>query len=119
MTPMNPDREAELAALAARRWRVALALTVTMIVTYFGFLYLVAYDKPRAAAPVFAEPRSMLPTLETTKTQDLSWGIVLGALVIVVAWVVTAVYVRWANTHYDAALAALRSSMREPREGDL
>ena len=32
----------------------------------------------------------------------------LGALVIVVAWVLTWIYVRWANTHYDAALAGLR-----------
>ena len=32
----------------------------------------------------------------------------LGAGVIVVAWLLTWIYVRWANTHYDAALAGLR-----------
>jgi uncharacterized membrane protein (DUF485 family) len=32
----------------------------------------------------------------------------LGALVIVVAWVLTFVYVRWANSHYDASLRLLR-----------
>jgi uncharacterized membrane protein (DUF485 family) len=33
---------------------------------------------------------------------------VLGAGVIVFAWILTWVYVRWANTHYDRALAELR-----------
>ena len=32
----------------------------------------------------------------------------LGALVIVAAWVLTWIYVRWANTHYDAQLRGLR-----------
>jgi uncharacterized membrane protein (DUF485 family) len=32
----------------------------------------------------------------------------LGALVIIVAWVLTWTYVRWANDHYDASLAKLR-----------
>jgi uncharacterized membrane protein (DUF485 family) len=33
----------------------------------------------------------------------------LGVLVIVAAWVLTWIYVRWANTHYDASLRSLRS----------
>ena len=32
----------------------------------------------------------------------------LGALVILVAWALTWMYVRWANTHYDTSLARLR-----------
>jgi uncharacterized membrane protein (DUF485 family) len=32
----------------------------------------------------------------------------LGALVIVAAWVLTWIYVRWANTHYDASVDRLR-----------
>ena len=38
----------------------------------------------------------------------LSIGILLGALVIVTAWLLIWIYVRWANEHYDAALEALR-----------
>ena len=41
----------------------------------------------------------------------LSLGILLGALVIVSAWVLIWIYVRWANTHYDAAIEALRGRM--------
>ncbi|MBX3258688.1 MAG: DUF485 domain-containing protein [Labilithrix sp.] len=89
-----------LAALSARRWRVAIALTAAMMATYFGFLFLVAYAKPAAGALI---------------APGLSWGILLGALVIVVAWVVTGVYVVWANARYDVELEAIRSSARGER----
>jgi uncharacterized membrane protein (DUF485 family) len=42
-------------------------------------------------------------------------GIVLGALVIVAAWVLTWVYVRWTRRHYDPALAALRAHRQRGR----
>ena len=84
----------KLEALAARRWRIALVLTGAMLVTYFGFLLLVAYDKEGLGAVV---------------VPGLSWGILLGALVIVLAWALTGIYVWWANRHYDEALAALKA----------
>jgi uncharacterized membrane protein (DUF485 family) len=84
-----------LRALAARRWRIAIALTTAMIVTYFGFLFLVAYAKSTAAILV---------------APGLTLGIVLGALVIVVAWIVTGIYVVWANRTYDRELHALRDA---------
>ena len=72
---------------------MALSLTVAMMAVYFGFILLVAFDKP---------------LLGSTIAPGLSLGIVLGVLVIVVAWVLTWVYVRWANTHYDSRLGGLR-----------
>jgi uncharacterized membrane protein (DUF485 family) len=82
-----------LEAVSAARWRVALTLTVAMMVVYFGFILLVAFDKPllgRVIAP------------------GLSLGMLLGVLVIVAAWVLTWVYVHWANTHYDRQLSGLK-----------
>ena len=89
------SREAQLRALAASRWRVALALTAAMIALYFGFIALIAYDKP---------------LLGTLVAPGLSLGVLLGALVIVVSWLLTWAYVRWANTRYDPALRAVGSS---------
>jgi uncharacterized membrane protein (DUF485 family) len=83
----------QLQALDAARWRIALGLTVAMMVLYFGFILLVAYAKP---------------LLGTIVIPGLSLGILLGALVIVAAWVLIWIYVRWANRHYDAAIDALR-----------
>jgi uncharacterized membrane protein (DUF485 family) len=84
-----------LEAVSAARWRVAISLTVAMMVAYFGFILLVAFNKP---------------LLATLVARGLSLGMLLGALVIIVAWALTWVYVRWANTHYDASLANLRKS---------
>ncbi len=85
--------DAKLAALAASRWKVQVALTAVMVAMYFGFILLIAYTKPLLA-------RLIAP--------GLSLGILLGALVILLSWLLTWVYVRWANTHYDAALDRLR-----------
>jgi uncharacterized membrane protein (DUF485 family) len=82
-----------LAAVAASRWRIAIGLTAAMIVLYFGFILLIAYAKPLLA-------RRIVP--------GLSLGILLGALVILASWLLTWVYVRWANQHYDSALDRLR-----------
>jgi uncharacterized membrane protein (DUF485 family) len=86
------DQNARLEAVAAKRWKVAITLTGAMIVLYFGFVLLIAFDKPLLG-------RLLAP--------GLSLGIVLGAGVIVCSWLLTWVYVRWANTRYDVELGAL------------
>ena len=86
----------ELRRLNAARWRIAIGLTITMMVLYFGFILLVAFRK------------SLLATLVIP---GLSLGILLGALVIVAAWILVWVYVRWANRHYDSKVAALRGRL--------
>lgn len=87
------DRDIELRALAARRWKVALLLTGVMVALYFGFIALIAFQKPLLGQLI---------------APGLSLGILLGALVIVCSWLLTWVYVRWANTRYDAALHRLK-----------
>jgi uncharacterized membrane protein (DUF485 family) len=82
-----------LEAVSAARWRVAISLTAAMMVAYFGFILLVAFNKP---------------LLGNIVTRGLSLGVLLGALVIVIAWALTWIYIRWANTHYDASLRGLR-----------
>lgn len=91
-----------LRALAAQRLRIAIMLTITMIVIYFGFIVLIAYD------------RSLLATLVAP---GLTLGILLGALVIVVSWLLTYAYVRWANTRYDPALRQLQDESSVRRAG--
>jgi uncharacterized membrane protein (DUF485 family) len=86
------DQNARLEAVAAKRWKVAITLTGAMIVLYFGIVLLIAFDKPLLG-------RLLAP--------GLSLGIVLGAGVIVCSWLLTWVYVRWANTRYDVELGAL------------
>ena len=85
-----PDK---LRALDAARWRIALTLTAAMTAVYVGFILLIAYAKP---------------LLGTLVSPGLSLGILLGAVVILAAWMLIVVYVRWANRYYDPAIAAFR-----------
>jgi uncharacterized membrane protein (DUF485 family) len=90
---MIPDSLSTLEAVSAARWRVAMSLTVAMMVAYFGFILLIAFNKP---------------LLGSILVPGLSLGMLLGALVIVIAWAVTWIYIRWANAHYDSSVDRLR-----------
>ena len=79
-------------ALHVRRWRIAIVLTALVAIIYFGFILLIAYQKE---------------TMGMLLAPGLSLGILLGALVIVLSWFLTWMYVRWANTRYDDALAEI------------
>ena len=87
------ETHGQLRTLARRRWRVALSLTALMMLVYFGFILLIAFQRPLMGRLV---------------SQGLSLGILLGALVIVAAWILTLIYVRWANQSYDPELKRIR-----------
>ena len=40
------DAQIALQTLARRRWRMAIGLSVLMVVIYFGFILLIAFNKP-------------------------------------------------------------------------
>lgn len=82
-----------LRSLARARWRIAILLTSAMVALYFGFILLIAYNRDLLAMRL---------------APGLTLGILFGVLVIIGAWLLTWVYVRWANVHYDAALDRLR-----------
>ena len=73
--------------LVAERSSLAIWLTVAMLVIYFGFILLVAF------AP------GLLGTSLTGGVTTI--GIVVGILVILLAFVLTGVYVGRANSTYD------------------
>lgn len=85
----------ELRRLVRRRGRIAALLTAVMVATYFGFILLVAFAKETAGTLVGGR---------------VSLGILLGAALIVLAPILIAIYVRWANRVYDPAIAARRKS---------
>ena len=89
----SDSRPLTITTLGAARWRIAITLTAAMMFLYFGFILLVAYNKPLMGLQI---------------ADGLSLGILLGALVIVASWVLIWIYTRWANTHYDAAVTTLR-----------
>jgi uncharacterized membrane protein (DUF485 family) len=83
----------EFARLIRRRWTVSLVLTACLFVLYYGFILLVGLNKA---------------LLATRVGEVTTLGIPLGMAVIVGAWVLTALYVVWANRRWDAEARRLR-----------
>jgi uncharacterized membrane protein (DUF485 family) len=94
------DSHVHLTRVAAARWRLALLLTAVMTLVYVGFILLIAFDKP---------------LLGTILMPGLSLGILLGVLMILTAWALILIYVRWANTHYDSRVADVRRDRQAAR----
>ena len=78
---------------------MALSLTAVLFVLYYGYIILIAVNRP------FVSRRIGGAT---------TIGIPLGAAVIVGAWILTAIYVVWANRYYDVEAARLRDTLRRP-----
>jgi len=73
-------------------------LTIALFILYYGFILLVATN------------RSLLATRVGESTTTL--GILVGVGVLLFAWVLTAVYVVWANRFYDPEVQRLRGRLR-------
>lgn len=94
------DSQVHLTRVAAARWKLAVLLTTIMTLTYVGFILLIAFNKP---------------LLGTVLMPGLSLGIVLGVMLILLAWGLILIYVRWTNTHYDFRVTAVRDDRRAGR----
>ena len=79
--------------LIRRRTRFGWVMTAIMLVAYFGYILLIAFNKEFLARPIGAGVTSV--------------GIPLGFGIIILGIVLTAIYVRRANSEYDAPLKAV------------
>lgn len=83
--------------LVARRSSYGWALTFVMMIAYYGFILLVAFNKELLGAKIG----------EGVTT----WGIPIGLFVIVFTVIITGVYVRRANGEFDELTAAIRKEV--------
>ena len=81
-------RDPKYQELKAKRSRFGWWLTLAMMLVYYGFILLVAFDKPFLATRLGAGVTTV--------------GMPLGLAVIVFTVVITGLYVRRANSEYDA-----------------
>ena len=81
-------RDPKYQELKAKRSRFGWWLTLAMMLVYYGFILLVAFDKPFLATKLGAGVTTV--------------GMPLGLAVIVFTIVITGLYVRRANSEYDA-----------------
>jgi uncharacterized membrane protein (DUF485 family) len=79
--------------LRSKRSSFGWTLTLLMMVVYYGYIALIAFNKPFLAQPIGAGVTTL--------------GIPLGMGVIVFTVVITAIYVRRANSEFDALTAEI------------
>jgi len=84
--------------LVARRTRFGWTLTAIMLVVYFGYIGLIAFDKAFLAQPVGPGVMSL--------------GIPVGLGIILITIALTAVYVVRANTEFDRLTREIVESAR-------
>ncbi|KAA3439400.1 DUF485 domain-containing protein [Rufibacter hautae] len=83
--------------LVKKRWSVSLVLTFTMLLVYFGFLLTVAFNKQ---------------VLATRIGEYTTLAIPIGLGIILFAWVLTGIYVFWANSDYDTSVQNLKNKIQ-------
>lgn len=86
-----------------------MVLTAVLFVLYYGYILLIAFNKPFLAVQGPRDPRPAAADARPDFSVPL--GIPLGAAVIAGSWVLTALYVGWANRYYDPEVARLRDSL--------
>jgi uncharacterized membrane protein (DUF485 family) len=83
--------------LYGKRMKIAWTLTVLELVLYFGFIYLVSYDKPFLATKMSGSVTTI--------------GIPIAVATIFFSWVFTGIYVFWANTTYDGLVKKVKDKI--------
>ncbi|WP_293442002.1 DUF485 domain-containing protein [Persephonella sp.] len=78
---------------------VSLFFTAAIMVVYYSFILLLAYGKEFLSKPLYEGSATTL-------------GIPIGIGVIIAAWVLTGLYVYWANKNYDPMVKKLREKFR-------
>jgi uncharacterized membrane protein (DUF485 family) len=94
---MKIQETEEFKKFVTKKWTVSLILASIMLLAYFGFILTVAFNKEMLA---------------TKLNKGLTLGLPVGLGIIVLAWVLTGVYVRWANKHYDNKVEELKRKIK-------
>ncbi|SKB32027.1 DUF485 domain-containing protein [Daejeonella lutea] len=82
--------------LVKNRWSISLTFTFLMLFVYIGFLMVVAYQKETLKMPI---------------GDSLNLAIIVGLGIIIFSWLITGVYVYWANNYYDAAVKEIKKDL--------
>ncbi len=85
-------------SLHAQKNSISVVLTILELVLYFGFIALIAFNKPFLA-------QKLSPGGATTI------GIPIAVGTILLSWVFTAIYIFWANSKYDVLVKKVKDKI--------
>jgi uncharacterized membrane protein (DUF485 family) len=85
-------------SLHSQKNTISIILTILELVLYFGFIALIAFNKPFLA-------QKLNPDGATTI------GIPIAVGTILLSWVFTAIYIFWANSKYDVLVKKVKDKL--------
>ncbi|HIJ60560.1 MAG TPA: DUF485 domain-containing protein [Nitrospirae bacterium] len=74
--------------LVKKKNLVSMFFTFLELILYFGFVGLIAYNKPFLSQKI-------------SEDSAITIGIPIAVLTILFSWLLTAIYIFWANSYYD------------------
>ncbi|MBS1112513.1 MAG: inner rane protein YjcH [Nitrospirae bacterium] len=83
-------------SLSSQKNSISVILTILELVLYFGFIALIAFNKPFLASKV---------------SGAISIGIPIAVGTIFLSWVFTGIYIYWANSKYDILVKKVKEKI--------
>ena len=101
MSPISAHQildDPEFKKLVKQKNSISTILTIVELVLYFGFIALIAYNKPFLAQKM-------------SEGSAITIGIPIAVGVIFLSWILTGIYVFWANNKYDAMVQSVKDRL--------
>ena len=83
-------------SLSGQKFAMSTILTILELVLYFGFIALIAFNKP---------------FLSQKLSGAITIGIPIAVGTIILSWVLTGIYIRWANNTYDVLVKKVKEKI--------
>jgi uncharacterized membrane protein (DUF485 family) len=83
-------------SLSSQKLTISTILTILELVLYFGFIALIAFNKP---------------FLSQKLSGAITVGIPIAVGTIVLSWIFTGIYIRWANNTYDVLVKKVKEKI--------
>ena|SRR5208337_5522162 len=88
----------EFKELSSKKNTISIILTILELVMYFGFISLIAYNKPFLAQKLNVGGSATIGI-------PIAVGTILGS------WVLTGIYIWWANVKYDELVKKIKAKV--------
>jgi uncharacterized membrane protein (DUF485 family) len=83
-------------SLSSQKFTISTILTILELVLYFGFIALIAFNKP---------------FLSQKLSGAITIGIPIAVGTIILSWIFTGIYIRWANNTYDVLVKKVKEKI--------
>lgn len=92
------SNDADYKELVSKRTGFAWILSIVMLVLYYAYILVIAFDKQLLAQPV-------------SEGSLMTWGVPVGVALIVIAFALTGIYVRRANSEFDVLVKRIKEKV--------